>query len=182
MAEAAEPQTTPPSKRKNPLDAKREAEAVKALRESIAALDGDDALLLDTIEGETGLFEIIDALLSRMSDNRAMVQGIEAEEARLYLRRKRFEDRIKDDRGLIEQAMMIADIQAKIERPLATLYLSRRAPAVVVETEADIPAEFWKAADPTLDKKALAAALKEGRAIPGATLTNQAPTLSIRTA
>lgn len=165
--------------RENPLDPTREAQAAKALRESVSALDGDDTLLADMIEGETGLFEIIDRLLQRISDNRAMVEGTVAEEARLYERRVRHEKRVASDRALIEQAMMIADLP-KIERPAATLSLARRQPSAVIETEADIPAEFWTAADPKLDRKALTAALKDGRAIPGASLSNVAPSLTIR--
>jgi hypothetical protein len=48
--------------------------------------------------------------------------------------------------------------------------------------EADIPAEFWKAGDPKLDRKALAEALKEGRSVPGVALSNQAPSLTVRIA
>lgn len=163
------------------LDPTREAQAAKALRESVSALDGDDTLLADMIEGETGLFEIIDRLLQRISDNRAMVEGTVAEEARLYERRVRYEKRVASDRALIEQAMMIADLP-KVERPSATLSLTTRAPSAVIDTEADIPAEFWKAGAPSLDKKALTAALKSGATVAGAHLTNAAPTLTIRIA
>jgi len=167
--------------RDNYLDPTREAQAAKALRESVSALDGDDTLLADMIEGETGLFEIIDRLLQRISDNRATVEGIVAEEARLHQRRERYEKRVASDRALIEQAMMIADLP-KVERPAATLSLTRRAATAVIDTEADIPAEFWKVGAPTLDKKALTAALRDGLTIPGASLSNAAPTLTLRTA
>lgn len=166
--------------KRDPLDPTREALAVKSLRESIGALDGDDQLLSDTIEGETGLFELIDALLVRMDENGAMAAGLAAVIEGHEVRRARFLKRVDADRALIEQAFMIAEIET-VERPGATLFLSRRAPKVEISTEADIPAEFWKAADPTLDRKALLAALKEGRAIPGAALSNSAPSLSVRT-
>lgn len=168
------------AQRKDWLDPKREAEAVAKLRESIAAVDADDeALLLDTIEGETSFFEVVDALLRRMVANQAMITGVLSAQADLEARRERYEKRVATDRALIEQAMSIAELD-KIERPVATLTLAGRAPRVVVETEADIPAEFWRQAEPTLDRKALAAALKSGRDIPGAVLSNAAPTLSAR--
>jgi hypothetical protein len=163
------------------IDPLREAQAAKALRESIAALDGDDALLTDMVEGETQLFEALDRLLRRIADNRAVVEGIAAEEARLGERRRRYEKRVQDDRSLIEQAMMIADLP-KLERPTATLSLAKRQPSAIIDTEADIPAEFWKTPAPALDKKALLAALKDGRDVPGATLSNAAPSLTIRIA
>lgn len=163
-----------------PLDPVREAQTVKHLRDSIAALDGDDALLIDTIEGETSLFEVIDKLLARMAENRAMVAGTEIATSDLADRKARFEKRVEADRTLIEQAMMVAELQ-KIERPTATLSLSARAPRAIVDTEADIPAEFFKSPAPALDKKALTEALKSGRDVPGACLSNAAPSLVVRT-
>lgn len=165
---------------KGRLDPLREAQAAKALRESVSALDGDDTLLADMIEGETDLFEIIDRLLARIADNRAMVEGIVAEESRLFQRRTRYEKRVADDRALIEQAMMIADLN-KVERPTATLSLAIRPAAAVIDTEADIPAEFWRPGQPTLDKKRLTAALRGGLVVAGAHLSNAAPTLTVRT-
>lgn len=164
------------------LDPIKEAKAVAALRESLAATEtpfDDEALILDTVEGETGLFEAIDALLARMAVNRAMVEGLGKVLADLDLRAARYEKRIDTDRALIEQALMIAEL-SKVERPAATLSLTNRAPKVEVQTEADIPAEFWKAGEPKLDKKALAAAIKDGRTVPGACLSNAAPSLTIR--
>lgn len=163
------------------LDPIREAEAARVLRESLAQVDADDdVLVLDMVEGETGLFEAVDALLRRIGENRAMVTGTDVELTNLADRKRRFEARIDADRALLEQAMMVADIP-KLERPGATLSLSTRAPKVEVSVEADIPAEFWKVGDPKLDKKAVGEALKGGRAVPGACLSNAAPTLTVRT-
>lgn len=170
-------ETKPP---KNWIDPVREAKAVKALRESLAAVDGDDdELLIDTIEGGTQLFEIFDKLLRRMAETRALIIGAEAVEGELFERRKRFEKRHDSDRALIEQAMMIAELD-KVERPAGTLSLARRGPSLQLITEADIPAEFWKVGDPKLDRKALLAALKDGREVSGACLSNAAPSLTVR--
>jgi len=162
------------------MDPIREAQAVASLRESLAAVDADDeALLIDTIEGETSLFEIIDIIIRRMVDNRVMIAGLEAVIGDLETRQARYEQRIKADRALIEQAMMIADLP-KIERPAATLSLATRAPKALVEEESSIPARFWKTGAPTLDRSALLAALKDGEAVPGARLDNAAPSLTAR--
>jgi hypothetical protein len=171
----------PPRRRKGQLDPVKEALAVKTLRESLAAVDADDeALLLDTIEGETQLFEIIDALLDRMQTNRGLAEGLERVVGEFEVRKRRFEKRIEDDRALIEQALTVADL-SKIERPAATLFLSIRAPKVEIVEEADIPARFWKTGDPKLDRKAIAEALKAKETVPGAHLSNGAPSLSVRT-
>ena len=159
----------------------REAEAAKALRDSLAKLgEGDAELLLDMTEGETSLFECIDALLLRMASDKALVVGTDAVVADLEERKRRIQKRIEFDRGLIEQAMSIAELQ-KIERPAATLSLAARAPSLRVDDEAAIPAEFWTAGAPKLERKALTEALKEGRPIPGAALSNAAPSLTVRT-
>jgi hypothetical protein len=159
----------------------REAEAARVLCESLRATVGDDeAAMLDLVEGETGLFEAIDRLLQHMVDTQALVRGVEAAEADLGARKRRFEERIERYRSLIEQALSIAEITSKVERPLATFSLVRRAPKVEITDEAQVPSAYWKAADPKLDKKALADALKAGATIPGAVLSNAAPSVTIR--
>ena len=99
----------------NPNDAKREAMAAKALRDSIASMDGDDDLLAGMIEGETQLFEIIDRLLQRISDNRATVEGIVAEEARIGDRKRRYEKRVDADRALIGQGSRLGDAERLLD-------------------------------------------------------------------
>lgn len=184
-----------PAKPRTYLDPLKEAQAVTALRESLRQLgEGDDeTLLLDSIEGETQLFEIVDAVLERMTDAEVMIEGVEAVVAKLQARKARYEQRLKSDRTLLEQAMTIADL-GKMERPGATLSLSARPPSLTITEESEIPADYWKAGAPTLDKKALTAALRdrakavEAREtdlppeIPGACLSNGAPSITIRRA
>lgn len=165
------------------LDPIKEAKAVTALRESLGALlsEDDPALLIDTIEGETSLLEAIDRLLLTIAESEGLAKGADAAAEEIHRRSERFIKRAESARAMIEQALMIAEID-KLERPGATLSLVRRAAKVELTEESEIPSEFWKVGDPTLDKKALAAALKEGRAVPGAALSNQAPSLTIRVA
>lgn len=158
--------------------------AARAVLDSIRSVDPEDEVLaLDTVEGETSLFEVIDAILLRRAATVAMTEGTKAAVADLQARQKRFEDRANYDRTLIEQAMSIAELKT-LQRPVATLSMADRKPSLVITTEADIPAKYWKAADPTLDRNALAAdlaSLGDGENIPGAVLSNGAPTLTIRT-
>jgi hypothetical protein len=165
------------------LDPIKEAQAVAALKESLGALlnEGDPELLIDTIEGETSLLEAIDRLVLTVAESDGLANGARLAEAEIEHRAERFRKRAESARAMIEQALMIAEID-KLERPGATLSLVRRAPKLELTEESEIPSEFWKTGDPKLDKKALAAALKEGRAVPGAVLSNCAPSLTIRTA
>ena len=163
------------------LDPIKEAMASKALRESMGVIAGEDAdLMVDMVEGETNLMEAIDGLLARSLDDRAHIKGLNSVIADLEARKRRFERRIDTSRALIEQALMIAEIEEKIERPIATIFLTRRQPTTIIETEAEIPSKFWITGDPKLDKKAISAALKSGEIVSGAVLSNQAPTLTVR--
>jgi len=183
----------------------KQAKAVATIRESLRAMgaDDDEQLVLDTVEGETDFFEVVDQVLERIAEDGAMVKAIEAQVADLAARKDRFKKRIDTHKALLEQAFIEADLP-KVERPLATAYLSNRAPKVIVETESDIPAKYWKPGDPKLDTKALLEDLKARREalealpedpaeraeafaalppeIPGATLSNGLRSLSIRTA
>lgn len=166
------------------LDPIKEAKAVLALRESCADLmaSGDPELMIDMIEGETSLLEAIDRLLLTISESEGLAKGAKAAATEIMHRSERYTKRAESARAMIEQALMIAEIEQKLERPGATLSLVRRAAKAEVSEESEIPAEFWKTGPPTLDKKALLAALKDGRAVPGAALSNQAPSLTIRIA
>lgn len=184
------------------IDPIKEAQAVAALRASIAELDGeDDTLLIDVIEGQSNLFEILDALLLRRADSIGLAEGVGKAIERMEVRKRRFEARAEADKALVEQALVIAGVKT-VERPIGTLTLARRAPKLHVTQESDIPAEYWKTGDPQLDKKALTAALTaRSKAIaelpddpteraaalaslppeiPGATLSNGAPGLTVR--
>lgn len=163
------------------LDPIKEAQAAAAVQASLRQLGeaGDEALTIDCIESETSLLEAIDRLLLTIAESTGLAKGAQAAAEALSARAARLERRAEAARGVIEQALMIAELE-KLERPTATLSLTRRAAKLEVLEESDIPAEFWKAGDPKLDNKALLAALKEGRAVPGACLSNSAPSLTIR--
>lgn len=164
----------------DPQAIEREARAAAGLRESLRQLgENDETLALDMIEGETSLVECIDALLLANAHDGATVTGIAVVMADLDDRAARVQKRIDMRRALVEQALLTAEIK-KLERPAATLSMANRPASVTVADEASIPAEFWIAGAPKLDRKALKAALTEGRPVPGASLTNAAPSLTVR--
>jgi hypothetical protein len=161
------------------LDLTREAAAVAALREALgAATWNDEPLVADMIEGETSFMEALDALLLADLQDTAFANALADAKATLDGRRARIEARQSARRAAIERAMLIADVK-KIERPGATLSLAQRKPAIEIEDEAAIPSGFFKT-KPVLDKTALAEALNEGRAVPGARLSNGTVSLTVR--
>jgi hypothetical protein len=151
-----------------PENLHRSIEAAKSLRLELARmlLLGDDAsaddlqALQDTFDGETTLDAEIRAAVLAIEEDEIFVSGIKAREAELKARRLRLEKRIEATRGLIEQAMTVAQ-WPKHEMDIGTVTLANAAPRVEIDQESEIPTQFWKRADPTLDKAGLGKVLKE---------------------
>lgn len=160
---------------------RREIEAAKAL---VNALDseGDKELVTDTIEGETGLFEALEAALCQIDECEIVSTGLGAKIAQFSERKRLADNRAARLKALIEQALLTSE-QMSIRLPAATLTISKRAPGVIIEDESLIPSEFFVEQErpaPKLNKKALAEALKTQPKIPGACLDNGSVSLSIR--
>lgn len=157
----------------------RDLEAAKLLREQIAALaEGDEDFIRDTLEGETDLDGIVRSLLAGIGEDEAMAAGIDAYAAELGTRKDRLAKRAKLRRILICSALEIAG-RKSMETDVGTVTLSAVKAKAIVTEEADIPAEFFKPQPPKLDQSALSAALREGREVPGATLSNGGFTIRI---
>lgn len=141
----------------------------------------DDALRHDMIEGETDLFEAIEAALAEIDECDVVAAGCKEKEAQFAERRRRSDARADRLRGMIEQAMSIAELPS-VKLAGATLSLKSVPPKPIYEDEAAIPSEFWRQPDPVLDKKKIADAMKDGRTIPGVSMTNGSSALQIRRA
>jgi hypothetical protein len=162
----------------------RQTEAAKSLLSSLRdqGVDDDAELVADTIEGETNLLEAIEAALAQIDECDVLITGLKAKEEEFETRRKSIERRAERVRALIEQAMLATD-QTSLKLPTATLSLTKRAPGLIVNSEADIPSRFFVEQErpaPKLNKKALAAAIKAGEQVPGANLDNGSVSLSVR--
>lgn len=146
----------------NTTDLHRSIEAAKSLRLDLARLlHGDDEQALnDTFDGETTLdAEIRQAVLS-IEEDEIFINGCKARETELKARRLRLEKRIEATRGLIEQAMTIAN-WPKLEMDIGTVSVGKAAPRIEIDQEAEIPTQFWKRNDPTLDRAGLGKVLRE---------------------
>lgn len=141
--------------------------------------DLDAATLLDTLDGETELFEALEQVgLSIMEDQMALT-GLKEMLESLTTRKNRSEKAIKTKRDIILLAMERANIPT-IKRDLFTFSIKKGKRGVIVTDETDIPSKFWTAQDPCLDKKALSVALAEGEEIGGAELNDYGFSLSMR--
>jgi hypothetical protein len=142
-------------------DLHRAIEAAKSLRLDIARLvQGDEQALADTFDGETTLDAEIRAAVLLIEEDEIFVTGIKARETELKNRRLRFEKRIEATRGLIEQAMILAQ-WPNLEMDIGTVSLGKAAPRLEIDDESTIPTQFWKRNDPTLDKAGLTKAMRE---------------------
>ena len=157
----------------------REIENARILREQIIAAAGDDPdFIRDGIEGETSLLEMIDRMVADDGEDDALIDAMKEYEAKIKTRRERIKNRKDLRRALLGTALELAELK-KRETPSGTISVRNVPPSVIVTEEGDIPAQFWKAAAPTLDKKALLDFLKNGNKVEGATLSNGSLTTSI---
>lgn len=159
----------------------RETEDAKALLQTYQDILGEDAQArADLVEGETSLREVIEAAVARVAEIDGQLQGLNAMAARIKSRASRLEKQAETLRTLIGTAMEIGGMR-KLDLPLGTVTSKPVPPSVRIVNEAMIPTQFWKRSAPTLDKRALLAALKEeGAQVPGAELSNGGSTIAIK--
>jgi len=159
---------------------KIEGEAARSLLANIRDVIGDDdEMALTAVEGETGLKECISEAIDRISDLSSHCEALDIRIKELSERRSRFEAQSERIKTAVFVAMGQAGLR-KLELFQATLSVRAVPPKAEIVDEALIPSKFWKANDPTLDKKAVLEALKAKEDVPGAALSNGGETLSIR--
>jgi hypothetical protein len=143
-------------------DLHRSIEAAKSLRLDLGRLlhDEDEQALNDTFEGETTLDKEIRQAVLSIEEDEIFITGCKARETELKARRFRLEKRIEATRGLIEQAMTVANWPT-LELDIGTVSLGKAAPRIEIDEESSIPTQFWKRQDPVLDRAGLGKVLRE---------------------
>jgi len=145
-------------------DLQREMEAAAVLRDQLKALgETDDGLARDMIEGETSLFEMIDALVAADGEDASTVEGLASYIKSLQERKSRIEARSETRRALLASALEIAGV-TRHAAPAGTITRKAVAPKTIIIEESDIPTRFFVTPEPRLDKKALGDALKARQA------------------
>lgn len=151
------------------------AELVRALQ------DDDEQLIHDTVEGETDFFEAVERALDEIADCEIVQAGCAEMGKKISDRATRAKKRAERLRGLIDQAFQMAEVKSH-QFPTATITIKAIPPKLIVADEASIPSDFFEPQPPKLDKKALLNALKSGRRIEGAELSNGGRAIQIRRA
>ena len=142
--------------------------------------DIDEETLLDTLEGITDLPDLLAALLRSSIEDHSLAFALRDRLSAMRDRLTRLDERIEKKRLIVRNAMLEAGMK-KMLQPDFTAYLRAASPSVQVLDETLIPAEYWIAQKPKLDKVGLLSKLRLGKEIPGATLVSDAMSLSVRT-
>jgi Siphovirus Gp157 len=144
--------------------------AMSAAMEAISALpdDGDNVLLLNTIEGESDVLEVLDRVVEAAIADKKL-----AELARE--RAKRIEARADRARSVALQIIEALQV-SPLERPLYSASISYPRKPLVTNAD-ELPKEMIREAP---DMVAIGKALRAGETIPGAELKNPEPQLTIR--
>lgn len=153
------------------------AELLKAYPE----LDAEDETLLGTLEGESNIDNMIASVVRSLDEDEDFAEWLGERIAKLDLRRQRLKMRAQKKRQLVAQVM--ADIGIKtIRADDLTVTQGYTHPSVVVVAEQDIPNEYFRTKTITeINKAAIKDGLKAGDSIPGATLSNPQPMITVRT-
>jgi hypothetical protein len=155
-------------------------QAADVLKEQLREIAGDDVdVIRDTLEGEIDLRGLIALAAEQNGLDAASVNGLAEFIDKLRDRKDRIEKRIGMRRAAILAAMQSGEIKT-LDTPAGTITRKAVPPSVLIVDEASIPADFWRAADPKLDKRAVGDALKAGKEVPGAIMSNGSETLQVR--
>jgi hypothetical protein len=151
---------------------------IAALKQEFPALQDDEELLTDTLEGETSLFDVLEKLVTQVREQDMLAEGLAARIGALCERQTRHTMRMNFYRGLIYKLMVAAELE-KHHTTEGNISVVKSQDKVIITDEAAIPKEYQRVTvEP--DKAAIKAALKSGKVILGASLSNGGTTLMIR--
>ena len=158
------------------------AAGYRLIRDRIRAEDPqiDERTLADTVEGLTGLHEIVAAIVRSALTDEALATGLKGRIAEMQDRLDRLQD-CAAKRRQIAKDVMIELVIKKITAPDFTVSIRPGMPSLFVIDEAAVPSIYWEPVAPRLKRLELLSELKQGSEITGVTLSNPAPVLSVRT-
>jgi hypothetical protein len=160
----------------DPTIIRRQLENLKVSYPEI--LEDDEAWQM-SLESETDLPALMTAIVRKIEDAKALAVGTKDRLEELEKRKARFEDRVEAMRQLAFKMMQAAEV-SKLELAEATLSLRNGAQQIVGEADPSaLPDELCKISR-SPDRTKIKDALKAGQTVPGFSLSNAAPSLSIR--
>lgn len=154
-------------------------QSIENLKIAYPELIEDDEAWLSALESETNFNEVLTVIVRKIEDTKALVIGTKDRLEELKARIDRFDVRVFRLRELTFKLMQSADI-AKLELPEATLSLRAGTQQLVGDADPKkLPDELCRISR-DLNRTAIKEALKTGMTVPGFTLSNSPPSLTIR--
>lgn len=152
-------------------------------REALLAYDpellSDELALTDTLDGCTDAGDFVAFWARKAREDEATVEALRSIIDDMWTRSQRLSSRAAKQRTLA-MALMDAIGEKKIVRPDITVAISPGRPKVIISDETALP-EAYVRTKREPNKVAILEALEQGKSVPGATLSNRTPTLTIRT-
>lgn len=150
------------------------AQEFRAITDVLMDAGCDEQTLKDTLEGEAWPLELKAQNYAFVIRNmEASAAAIKEAEQQMAERRKAIEKRAEQIKERLKVGMEIAGV-TKIDCPHFAISIAKNPAAVEVFEQALVPASFMRVPEtppPVLDKNAIKEALKSGRDVPGAKLT-----------
>lgn len=158
------------------------AQQYQVIRDRLRALDRDldEQTLADTLEGLTDIHEVLAAVVREALSDEALAVGLRHRIGAMEERLERLLLRAARRREIARDVMAETDVK-KVTAPDLTMVLRPGSPALMIADEQAIPAEFWVAREPRLNRQELLTQLKAGTEIQGVQLSNPQPVLTVRT-
>jgi Siphovirus Gp157 len=152
------------------------------IRDRIRAHDPqiDEQTLADTVEGLTDLHEILQAVIRAALSDEALASGLKGRISDMEGRLGRLQERAAKRRQIARDVMVELDLK-KLNAPDFTASIREGTPSLMVINEEAVPSIYWQPREPRLKRQELAEELKQGAEVPGVTLSNPEPILSVRT-
>ena len=142
-------------------------------------LEATDQVVIDTAEGETGLFDIIDKAVAQIEQNEAWADVLGEKIRALSERQLRFSHAASDLREAVAEAMIEIG-KPSHKTPEFTLSVRVTKPKMLINEET-LPDDYKKTVIKKVpDKDAIQAVLDIGGDVPGVTKTNGKPSLTVR--
>lgn len=163
-----------------------EAPSAYALQQAVATLqralaDEPDAwgVLADPADAEADLMGKLQAVLRGVVEAERLAAAAGTMIDDMKTRQERFKARAETLRGA---AFAVLDVlgETRLDLPDITVSMRKNPARVIITDEAAIPDGYFRVTR-TLDKSQISKAIASGQDVPGAELSNQLPSLQIRT-
>jgi hypothetical protein len=154
----------------------------KRLRDELVSrfpgIEEDPVALTDTLEGASTLPEAIAAVLRSGREDKAVAKALGEQVGRMEARKRRLIERAERKKALAFWALQESG-ERRINVPDFIAYLGMSQAKVIIPNEGAVPMDYMRVKYKP-DKKRIGAALRDGKDVPWASLSNPQPTIIVK--